>query len=263
MEQLNDDCLIYIAKFLSFRDKISFIQTCKKIYNLHSFIFKNELILYTKHNRNWILKYKSNITLEKKIKIHPEFKVKSLRWEHKKIYKFPKFNTSFITSLILNYNNFTEIPRQVFELTNLSKLEMNSNLITCIPHEICNLTKLKCLFLKSNQIHIVSSNIKYCTQLEELYLTHNLISNLPCAIGNLTNLKMLYLGCNQIERFGDEFTLLINLHTLVLDYNQLQYVTPCLNIMNLVYLDLSFNPNLKKMSFDTIKYYEQKDFNLE
>lgn len=260
MEQLNNDCLIYIAKFLSFRDKIAFIQTCKQVYNLHPYIFKDEIVLYTKRNRNWILKYKSNIILNKKIKIHQQFKVKSLSLEHKKLYKFPKFNTNFITSLVLNYNNFTAIPHQVFELTNLSRLEMNSNLITCIPHEICNLTKLKYLFLKSNQITDLSSSIKYCTQLEELYLTHNLISNLPNAIGNLINLKVLYLGCNKIEQFGDEFTTLSNLHTLVLDYNQLQYVTPRLNTLNLIYLDLSFNPNLKKMSFDTIKYYEQKRF---
>lgn len=263
MEYLNNDCLMHIFKFLSFKDKISFIHTCKTVYNLHPYIFRDELVLYTKHNRNWILKYKSNIILDKKIKIHQKFKVKSLRLEHKKLYKFPTFNTRFITSLVFNYNNFTEIPYQVFELTNLSRLEMNSNLITCIPHEIYNLTSLKYLFLKSNQITVVSSNIKYCTQLEELYLTHNLISNLPSAIGNLTNLKMLHLGCNQIERFGDEFTMLSNLHTLVLDYNQLQYVTPYLNTMNLVYLDLSFNTNLEKMTFDAIKYYEQKDFNLE
>lgn len=272
MEQLNEDCLIYITKFLSFQDKIAFIKTCKKIYNLHSYIFKNgELVEYRDDRTKWLRKYKPRIRLTKM---------------SKKILGMTSIIPN-IHTLDLHGINLKIVPQSIFELVHLQFLYLSQTNIRIIPIDICKLTKLQHLGLSGNRIEDFSPCCSL-PKLHTLWLCYNKITHIPDEICNLVNLQKLDLEFNSISyissRIGElqilrELSIFancittlpktmknLNLVELYIDLNELSCICNCIP-NTLIIFDASNNQNLSctisLTSFENLKHVAISDTNIK
>lgn len=107
-----------------------------------------------------------------------------------------------ITSLNLSGKGLQEIPKEVFECTNLRKLNLSSNKISRIPFEIQKLRKLEVLDIADNNLGQLHSGIFKLIKLKRLVLADNDIKSIPTQISNLTNLEVLMLQNNKIKDFN-------------------------------------------------------------
>lgn len=101
-----------------------------------------------------------------------------------KIYKFvvfPSFlvNLRCLTTLNLNNNFLTKIPRDICNLINLEKLSMDNNFLRYLPIEICALTKLKELRISKNKLERLPLELGFLSKLEELHVPLNRLRELP------------------------------------------------------------------------------------
>lgn len=225
MEQLNEDCLIHITKFLSFQDKIAFIKTCKKNYNLHSYIFKNgDLVEYRDDRTKWLRKYKPRIRLTK---------------ISKKILGMTSIIPN-IHTLDLHGINLKIVPQSIFELVHLKFLYLSQTNIRIIPIDICKLTKLQHLGLSGNRIEDFSPCCSL-PNLQTLYLCYNKITHIPDEICNLVNLQILYLEFNSISHISSKIGQLQNLRELIIFSNYITTLPHTMKNLNLteLYLDLN------------------------
>tara|TARA_B110000014_G_scaffold247403_1_gene220904 strand:- start:21 stop:791 length:771 start_codon:yes stop_codon:yes gene_type:complete len=142
-------------------------------------------------------------------------------------------------TLILNIAQFTELPSDVWKLTNLTYLDLSRNQLSgTIPPEIGNLTNLTYLNLGFNQITgSIPPEIGNLINLTYLGLYLNqLTGSIPPEIGNLTNLTWLDLGNNGLTGSSPpEIGNLTNLEQLSLEGNQLTGSIPT-EIGNLTHL---------------------------
>ena len=125
------------------------------------------------------------------------------------------------TTLNLSFENVSELPSEIIQLTNLQLLSLNGNQLSALPSEISQLTNLETLSLDENQLSELPSEIIQLTNLQLLSLNGNQLSALPSEISQLTNLETLSLDENQLSELPSEIIQLTNLSTLSLDENQL------------------------------------------
>jgi Leucine-rich repeat (LRR) protein len=116
----------------------------------------------------------------------------------------------------------TEIPLEVFELTNLKLLRLRSNKISSIPKEINKLINLVELNLIDNALETIPIELYQLENLEVLFLGKNQISSFPSGVSNLTNLRVLNLRDNQIVNLPEDVGQLENLRTLFLKNNSIK-----------------------------------------
>ncbi|XCN72476.1 MAG: COR domain-containing protein [Candidatus Electrothrix aestuarii] len=123
--------------------------------------------------------------------------------------------------LNLSSRGLTELPPELFQLTNLIRLDLTNNELTSLPSEIAQLTNL-----------------------EELKLRSNHLTTLPPEICCLTNLKRLELDQNELDEIPPEISLLPKLRWLDLSYNKLTKLPPEIGqlITNDAYIPLYDNP---------------------
>jgi internalin A len=115
----------------------------------------------------------------------------------------------------------TEIPIEVFELTDLEVLGLKGNPISEIPNAIAQLQNLSELYLSNNQIIKISDAIARLTNLSKLDLSNNQISEIPDTIAGLQKISQLNLYNNRISRIPIAVAQLENLTQLNLSNNQL------------------------------------------
>jgi len=111
--------------------------------------------------------------------------------------------------LHLSGNNIIDI-KVILELKDLQELIIDYNQLSEIPKEISKLKNLRELNLISNKISKIPKEIGELKNLEELALNHNKISVLPKEIGKLKNLNYFFLSYNQIS----DITALLELKNL-------------------------------------------------
>jgi internalin A len=154
------------------------------------------------------------------------------------------------TELDLNFNGLTEIPPEIFQLSQLTKLELSGNAITKIPDKIAALSNLQQLYLNNNQITKIPDVIAALSNLQDLNLGGNKITEIPDEIAALSNLQQLYLFNNQITKIPYEIMALSNLKGLDLNNNQITKIPDVLPpylrsetaaLSNLQILNLSSN----------------------
>lgn len=88
---------------------------------------------------------------------------------------FPKTKNELIniTKLSLRWNRLKEIPKELFNLTELEILELNNNNLEILPAEISNLINLKELNLNINSLKTLPKEIIELKQLEVLNIKNN------------------------------------------------------------------------------------------
>ncbi|XP_067138457.1 uncharacterized protein [Centruroides vittatus] len=164
-------------------------------------------------------------------------------------------NVPSLTSLKIEYCNFTFPSRPFRELINLSELYITGGKLKVLPEDLFynlhNLTKLDLSHNNIESIHpLVFRNL---VRLEYLYLQWNQIKDLPSdMLKGLSNLRTFYIYGNrrlsqipsgffkklhnltEISAWNCSFSLLeddvfsdlINLKTVYLTYNQIEYLPP-------------------------------------
>jgi len=148
-----------------------------------------------------------------------------------------------IKELDLRYNNLTQLPVEIGQLTQLTTLDLFNNNLTHLPVEIGQLTQLTELYLDYNQLTHIPVEIGQLTQLTELYLNNNKLTHLPVEIGQLTQLTELDLRYNKLTQLPVEIGQLTQLTILYLNNNKLTHLPVEIGqLTQLTTLDLSGNP---------------------
>lgn len=140
------------------------------------------------------------------------------------------------------FDPLTEIPNEIFGMSQLISLDLYHNRLTSLPESIKELQNLTALGLSHNQLIHLPESITKLQNLTSLGLTGNLLTSLPDSIIELQNLTWLGLSLNQLVNLPESITKLRNLLSLNLGHNQLTTLPEAItSLQNLVSLDLSYN----------------------
>ena len=152
------------------------------------------------------------------------------------------FQLSQLTKLNLENNQITKIPDAIAALSNLQYLDLGNNKITKIPDAIAALSNLQTLYLSRNEITEIPDAIASLSNLEELNFRHNRMTKIPDAIAALSNLQILDLSSNQITKIPDAIAALSNLQHLYLFDNKITKIPDVIAALsNLQWLSLGDN----------------------
>ena len=153
-----------------------------------------------------------------------------------------KSNEECLTDLDLRSFQLTNLPPEIFELTNLTFLTLAENQLSVLPESISKLTNLTKLYLWGNQFSVLPESISKLTNLTQLILSRNQFSVLPESISKLTNLTQLSLDRNQLSVLPESISELTKLTQLSLDGNQLSSLPESISkLTNLTRLSLHSN----------------------
>lgn len=168
-------------------------------------------------------------------------------------------------SLDLSGLNLTELPKELFELTRLTKLVLGKyrtpqkNYIKMIPKEISYLTALEVLDLTDNQVSDLPSEIIKLTNLKRLVLSSNAFTTLPESVCDLLNLEELFIGNNNISKLPSELKKLSKVHTLRLNNSKFLSIPDEINLLPaLKHLFIFGNP-IKNVSKELIGISSKED----
>src|SRR6266571_3264114 len=128
--------------------------------------------------------------------------------------------------LYLNENQLIRLPPEIGKLSNLRELELRGNQLNELPAELWQLTTLQWINLHSNQLSQLPPEIGKLANLQRLSLTRNRLSQLPLELGWLGNLEMLALGGNPLSYISPEIWKLPKLKELMLWGTQLSTLPP-------------------------------------
>ena len=229
--KLNKDELLLLCEKLCPKNILYFSLTCKKIFKkiyCEAFLRgrkKYKYYEYLEGNERHVYNLLYHVSILKK-----KLKLRESEYEilHMKI-------------LPAGYKGLTEIPKEIFYLTEIENIDLSCNAIIDIPKDICKLEKLKHLDLSNNFIRDVS-NLCGLKRLKYLHLHDNLISTIPKEIDGLSDLTSLFLYENKLHSVPKELSNLVNLQYLYLNNNKLKYIPQELgNLTNLKIFNLSNN----------------------
>jgi len=124
--------------------------------------------------------------------------------------------------LDLSEMGLTEIPAEVFYLTELTDLSLAGNAIEAIPPQIANLTSLERLQVAGNRLQGLPHEIGALQRLEGLWVHGNLLSSLPDSICQLTALRVVSAAGNRLSALPAALGNLAALEDMGLPGNQLE-----------------------------------------
>eukprot|EP00029_Vermamoeba_vermiformis_P014492 TRINITY_DN960_c0_g3_i1.p1 TRINITY_DN960_c0_g3~~TRINITY_DN960_c0_g3_i1.p1 ORF type:complete len:1113 (+),score=313.34 TRINITY_DN960_c0_g3_i1:86-3424(+) len=170
---------------------------------------------------------------------------------------FPaSFWTAFeiIGELRLFGNEFTQLPKEISQLTRLRKFSAGFNQLTAMPSSLTSLTSLVAVHVSNNKFSAIPAEFASLRNLEELNICGNNITSMPAWITDLSKLHYLDLGFNKILDLPADIGTMMSLDELCLNGNQLTHVPAEISqLHSMRYLDLSFNrllTNLPKSLFE-------------
>ncbi|KAL3897993.1 MAG: hypothetical protein SGCHY_003044 [Lobulomycetales sp.] len=129
---------------------------------------------------------------------------------------------SSLTQLHMDYCQISTIPQSIGKLSQLTHLRLLHNQITTLPETVGNLRKLVHLFLNENQLTNISESIGNLSSLEWLDVSGNQLTAIPKAIGKLTSLSRLELDHNLFTEIPDSMADLSMLQALLLNNNKIE-----------------------------------------
>lgn len=101
-----------------------------------------------------------------------------------------------LKKLLLNKNQFTELPIQICALPALTFLDISSNPLSSIPNEIENLQKLEVLYCNNTQLRQIPIGLTKLNALRDLRINTLEAHALPPELFALPNLQSLTLSGN-------------------------------------------------------------------
>ncbi|KAL6046145.1 PPM-type phosphatase domain-containing protein [Balamuthia mandrillaris] len=116
--------------------------------------------------------------------------------------------------------SLSDVPIQVFELSNLTTLNLSVNKLKFLPQSLFEMRSLTNLDLSSNELELLPAQISKLTALETLNVRHNCIATLPASLGEIESLQKLNLEYNHLKTLPS-FARLTQLKELKLKYNAL------------------------------------------
>ena len=132
---------------------------------------------------------------------------------------------SKVYRLHLNRKKYSEIPQEIFLLSNLNDLQLDRNKIKTLPTKINELPFLQRLSVNENVVDSIPPAIFTLKNLRVLELVDNYISTLPDEIEKLQELRILALWDNPIDYYPNALGSLKNLTHLDFLHNQMSYGT--------------------------------------
>ncbi|PKP36096.1 MAG: hypothetical protein CVT98_09180 [Bacteroidetes bacterium HGW-Bacteroidetes-15] len=117
-------------------------------------------------------------------------------------------NPKDVYKLNLKRKKIIDLPKEIYQLSNLQILILRNNKITDIPISINKLVNLQYLDLSRNKIKEVPAEMFDLINLKSLSLSQNEIEFLPKEISKLENLEYLDLWGNQICEFPEIISVL-------------------------------------------------------
>lgn len=159
----------------------------------------------------------------------------------KELRNLPRLSMLYLGDPYVGGNDFTEIPPEVFQLTNLQSLTIANTKIQDIPKQIRNLSKLRFLYLIANDITSVSKGIEKLP-LETIYLWKNRLKIFPLSLTEIKSLQNLTISYNFISELPSRIDNLSNLISLDVSNNNIFELPRSIgNLDSLEYLDLEEN----------------------
>jgi Leucine-rich repeat (LRR) protein len=144
------------------------------------------------------------------------------------------------TLKIINDNRYSDMPKEIFRLTNLRELVFIGT--------DCDFNKSQC-----KNITVIPKKIKFLSNLEELKLVMNNIKTIPIELNNLKKLKSLDLSNNSsidVTNLNIQSLEVLNLN----DCNLSKLPENLKNMKNLKRLGIEGNFNLRVEEIDNLKY---------
>lgn len=116
--------------------------------------------------------------------------------------------------LVLRRNEFTAVPRVVFELGQLVELDMSHNCLRSFSEGVGQLKGLKKLCISHNKIQYLPAQIGALQFLEELDISFNDLHDFPTSFSGLAKLRTLDADHNKLNQFPPEILALSELEEL-------------------------------------------------
>eukprot|EP00118_Oscarella_pearsei_P004902 m.21771 g.21771 ORF g.21771 m.21771 type:complete len:900 (+) comp28218_c1_seq2:109-2808(+) len=127
----------------------------------------------------------------------------------------------FLQVLLLDYNAIKDLPKALFNFTQLIRLGVSDNEIETLSCNIANLTFLEEFDISRNGIADIPDDIRNCKNLRRVDFSVNPIGRLPDGFTHLTGLKEVCLNDIFLENLPDTFGRLNGIQILELRENQL------------------------------------------
>lgn len=159
------------------------------------------------------------------------------------------FNLSNLRELSLAGNQLTTLPGSIAALSNLERFVIAGNRLRDLPEEITQLSELVGLWAHGNVLHTLPDDWSQLTKLQSLSLAGNALQNVPCSIVSLTALTELNLAGNKLAQLPPGLQGLCQLEKLIVHGNQLQSLpeeiglVPALKVLHAMGNDLVSIPD--------------------
>lgn len=137
-----------------------------------------------------------------------------------------------MTKLSIVQDGITSLPEEIGNLTNLTEINLLRNSVSSLPESIGNLINLEKLDLDVNgKLASLPSSIGNLKKLTKLNIRDNKLTSLPSEIGDLTNMTELFISENELTSLPESMKNLTKLEFIETRYNQLRGTLPN-NILN-------------------------------
>jgi hypothetical protein len=178
-------------------------------------------------------------------------KLNTVNFKHNKLQYIPESfgKSKSLFQLILNNNNITNLPLDIWRNNNMQILQVNNNNLLEIPNVIMEASMLWGLGLNNNSISTLPFGL-FKTNIVELQLSGNRLTNLPNEISQLHSLKYLELQNQAIKSIPEEIGLASKLVTIDIRNNSVELLPNNIhNLQHLEYLYLYGNPLCSKSNW--------------
>ncbi|KAI5109366.1 leucine-rich repeat-containing protein 40, partial [Silurus meridionalis] len=127
-------------------------------------------------------------------------------------------------TVLFSHNKLTELPTELWRLTNLRCLHLQQNLLELLPADLGQLCHLEDLDVSNNKLMAIPDSLADLSNLVKLNLSFNNLKSLPPAISEMKNLRMLDCSRNRLESVPPVLAQMASLEQLYLRHNKLRFL---------------------------------------
>jgi hypothetical protein len=167
-----------------------------------------------------------------------------------------------LQSLILSYNQLTELPNSLQRLTHLKSLALDFNRFTILQEWLSNFTEMNFLDLSGTELTNLPNWLGKFNKISALILSDINLTEVPEVLLQLPTLTMLDLSDNQITSFPDWLTTFTELSFLYLNGNQITSLPNSLGNLAEINTLYVYSNNLTEIPISLGKLTKLNDFSL-